>query len=134
MKWTKAAMAMVAMGLVAGCSNTTHISKTVIEGATVYNVVVQTGSVTGRNGSPCVGSTEGIVWLKGSEVGGVITDDHNRNYRIKGTVDAQQRIEAGIAVNGQLAASWGGSLNKQGGSGSWRDESGCHGTWQASRS
>lgn len=117
--------------ITAGCSNTAHISKTVIEGAELFRVVATPTMATSNTGVTCVGA-RGEVWVKERVVSGVLTDDRNRNFRLRGDLGREGSIEAGIAVNGQLLASWQGQISHGHGHGSWRDESGCRGEWSLS--
>ncbi len=114
-----------------GCSNSTHISQTVVEGADLFEVVATPTMQTSHTGVTCVGA-RGQVWIKDGTVGGVLTDDRQRNFKITGRLKADHSVEAGIAVNSQLVASWGGQIRHNAGHGSWRDESGCQGDWRLS--
>ena len=127
----KRALLMGTVLITAGCSNTAHLSKTVTEGAELFRVVATPTTATSNTGVSCVGA-RGEVWIKGRVVSGVLTDERNRNFRLRGDLGNDGSVEAGIAVNGKLLASWHGQIDHSRGRGGWRDESGCRGEWSLS--
>lgn len=109
---------------------TTAIHQAAPESVVKYNLTATSESHSSRTGITCV-DAQGQIWLDADRVMGLVTDERQRNFRIQGKLDAQQHVEAGIAINGELVAAWRGQLDPDGGAGRWRDESGCYGSWQA---
>ena len=68
-----------------------------------------------------------------SQITGTAEDSWGDTYDLSGTVDATGHITMGVADGDDCLATYSGQLTGSTGSGTWEDDEGCSGTWEADR-
>jgi len=84
-------------------------------------------------GDRCGQATVTMI-VSGNQITGFAFDTWGEYYTLSGTVTPEGAVTAGLGIgNIDGLATFTGSLSGNSGSGTWQDNSGCHGTWTGSK-
>jgi len=123
---------LASAGFSAGCAEQFVAKKAESSDRLQYMVRAIPQTLLDRSGNACA-SADGVVWVSTTKVGGEVKDAYGRRYALSGKRDTNGQVSAGLAYSHQNVANWSGNISDEQGSGSWQDQFGCEGNWQATR-
>lgn len=137
----KSASMIVALALVAGCDSGGSTSNgslpddaplngTRING--VYDMSAMSTTQFSSDGGAC-GDASGTMTVTDSRVSGMVATTTGNALGLTGSVDSNGRIVGGFALGDEVEVSFEGTISAASGSGTWRSNYGCTGTWSADR-
>jgi len=96
-----------------------------------YTITTRSFTEFAANNVPC-GDGEGTVTIADGTISGSVLSDDGTQFNVTGTVEPNGTVDGGFALSSETVANFEGSFTTDFvGFGSWEDNAGCDGAWQA---
>ncbi|WP_305856400.1 hypothetical protein [Balneatrix alpica] len=118
--------------LISGCSS---VENNVEDSPkNLHKVVAVANTEFDKNGGACADAI-GVFEILHNKIVGSARDTFGRDYKVSGTIDADNHISGGFAITKITAVEYDGVISEDGdkANGTWKDLYNCSGAWRSQR-